>query len=456
MTYEIPAIPVPKKTHGKPIATYALIIINVAIYLISSFNNFFVQISDEWVNTFSYVPILIYVPTQWYRIITSMFLHGDLFHIFFNMLFLYWFGKELELLLGSKKFLILYFASGISATIFHTAFIPITGSISLIIPAIGASGAISGLLGAYMLTYPGRRLSICWFFVFIPLCFTTTAAVFLLFWFAMQVIYGYLRFGGVAFFAHVGGFIAGLALIYLLKRSRKAPSEYFIPIPLPFEFHEPQGLGSTAKFLLSLLLLAIIGGGIYSAIAAPNASSMYIVNISACSNGTCESDEGAYTPVNDETVTPSKELPRIAFNRIVWSGIIRASSPSYCNGNPIEINRRVNIKISGYTVATILEGSATYDSNCVLVEFVGRIATQVVKVHPILGVVVGVSKDPIILDNVVFTSQDVAKDIGEVVIRPLALLASLLTAASMAVVVFKDRELVEDEYFFMPMPGPYI
>ncbi|MEM4513185.1 MAG: rhomboid family intramembrane serine protease [Ignisphaera sp.] len=442
-----------------PIATYVIIAANAIIYLLSSYQNTFTQVTSDWVDTFSYVPVLMYNPLQWYRIITSMFIHGDIFHIFFNMMFLFWFGRELELMLGVKKYLILYFISGLSATIFHTAFAPITGSISLIVPALGASGAISGLLGAFLLTYPKRRLSLCLFYFFIPLCFTTTAALFLLFWFATQVIYGYLRFGGIAFFAHVGGFVAGLSMIYMLKRKRlyETPPWQLI-IPAPFEWSKPTGLGTSTKLILSLLLIAVLGGAIYSILIATNASSIYIVNVKACSAELCDIDEGVYTPINDETITPSRNLSRIAFNRIVWSNVIKAPSSTYCNNDLIEISWRgiARMPNTNIKIPTTIQGIGKYDDRCILIEFSGSIDTYVVNIYNILGTSVAELGDRVKIDQIELKSHDAAGDAGRIIVRPMALISSALTLSSIFVVTFKDRDIVEEEFFYIPRYTPWI
>ncbi|MEM3980598.1 MAG: rhomboid family intramembrane serine protease [Ignisphaera sp.] len=444
-----------------PIATYAIIIVNVIIYLLSSYQSTFVQITEDWVDIFSYVPVLMHNPLQWYRIVTSMFMHGDIFHIFFNMMFLYWFGRELELMLGIKKYLALYFISGLSATIFHTAFAPITGSISLVVPALGASGAISGILGAFLLTYPRRRLSLCLFYFFIPLCFTTTVALFLLFWFATQVIYGYLRFGGIAFFAHVGGFVAGLSLIYVLKRRRlyeTPPWQLIIPAP-PFEWHKPIGLGITSKLILSVLLMAVLGGAIYSMVVAPHASSIYIVNIRACSAELCDVDEGVYTPINDETITPAKNLSRIAFNRIVWSNIIKAPSTTYCNNDFIEISWRgvARMPNTNIKIPTTIQGIGKYDDRCILIEFNGSIDTYVVNIYNILGTSIAKLGDKLIrIDQIEFKSRDIAEDAGKIIVRPMALISSAITISSIFVVALKDKDIVEEEFLYIPRYTPWI
>lgn len=438
--------------HRKPvIATYILIAINTIIYLISSFQNMFASIANEWVDAYAYIPILMYNPTQWYRILTSMFIHGDIFHVFFNMLFLYWFGKELELVLGIKKILILYLVSGVSAVLFHTGFTPIIGSLNLVIPALGASGAISGLLGSYLLLYPRRRLSICWFFYFIPICFTTLAGVFLLFWFATQVIYGYLRFGGIAFFAHAGGFIAGMTLIYVLKK-RKQLLETFYGIITPYEFRRPEGLGSVLKVALSILLMAVLGGVLYSIVTAYQVANVYIVDVVACMASTCYKDQGVYTPIRNEYIAPTQDLARIAFNRLVWAGVF-TFIPGY-NGTIVVPPRNIVAPDYNRRIYVAISGIGEYDENGILIKFNGGIETQVIYID-MFGRA-RVSEERIRIDNVTLTSRDVAKDADKLIIRPFALLSLLLTLSSMLIVAFKDHEIVEEEITYLPPYIPWI
>jgi membrane associated rhomboid family serine protease len=149
-------------------------------------------------------------------VLTSMFLHGGWMHLIGNMLYLWIFGNNIEDAMGHVRFIVFYLLCGVAAGMTHAAMDP--GST---IPMIGASGAISGVLGAYLLLYP--RASVL---VLIPLGFFTRmmyipAAFVLGFWFLLQLISGGVSLGhsgaGVAWFAHVGGFVAGMALIGLFK-----------------------------------------------------------------------------------------------------------------------------------------------------------------------------------------------------------------------------------------------
>src|SRR6266581_186673 len=164
--------------------------------------------------------------------ITAMFLHGGWDHILGNMLFLAIFGKNVEDALGSLRYLVLYFAGGFVAMLTQTAMTLLFGTAGdARVPKLGASGAIAAVLGAYFVLYPGSRILtyiVPVFLVKIP------AWIFLGVWFLYQLIeanFGLFSAsangGGVAFFAHVGGFIFGLLVTWLLIRTRRiAPQGY--------------------------------------------------------------------------------------------------------------------------------------------------------------------------------------------------------------------------------------
>jgi len=159
---------------------------------------------------------------------TSMFMHGSIMHIAGNMLFLWIFGDNIEDRLGHLRYLIYYLLCGVLASLAHvfttTAFA--ADQSSMLIPSLGASGAISGVMGGYILLHPTRRVTVI-LFRFIT---DVPAYVAIGIWFAFQLIYGIFgsQQGGVAYAAHVGGFIAGLVLIKLfdIGRSRGAPAGY--------------------------------------------------------------------------------------------------------------------------------------------------------------------------------------------------------------------------------------
>jgi len=146
-------------------------------------------------------------------LISSMFLHGGFMHIIGNMLYLWIFGNNIEDVMGHGRFVVFYLVCGVIAALSHALFDPAST-----VPMIGASGAISGVLGAYLLLFPRTHV-----LVLIPLGFFTRlmyipAGFVLGFWFVLQVISGTAAAGGgVAWFAHIGGFLAGMALIGFFK-----------------------------------------------------------------------------------------------------------------------------------------------------------------------------------------------------------------------------------------------
>jgi membrane associated rhomboid family serine protease len=151
--------------------------------------------------------------------VTSMFLHGGWLHLIGNMWFLWIFGDNIEDILGHAKYLLFYLLCGIAAALVHVAF---NGDSR--VPTIGASGAIAGVMGAYMLKFPRSRVV-----TLVPIFFFLTtmeipAVYILIYWFIVQLIsgfgsigYSHLSQGGVAWFAHVGGFVAGMILIIAMR-----------------------------------------------------------------------------------------------------------------------------------------------------------------------------------------------------------------------------------------------
>jgi len=154
-------------------------------------------------------------------IVASMFLHGGVWHVAGNMLYLFIFGAAVEYRMGAPRYAAFYFASGIAAALATVWIAPESR-----IPVIGASGAIAGVLGAYFILYPrGRILTILPIFIFIQLV-EIPAVIFLLLWFAVQLYAGIVMgndgafMGGVAWWAHVGGFLVGIALGPMLAKGR--------------------------------------------------------------------------------------------------------------------------------------------------------------------------------------------------------------------------------------------
>ncbi|MGH7311997.1 MAG: rhomboid family intramembrane serine protease [Candidatus Rokuibacteriota bacterium] len=160
-------------------------------------------------------------------VFTSMFLHGGLFHIAGNMLYLWIFGNNVEDTLGHSRFLVFYLLCGLAAAAAQTLVNPHSA-----VPMIGASGAVSGVLGAYLLAFPHARvLTLITFGFFIRFSYIP-AVVVLGFWIVVQFLNGFITWsaatagrdpgGGVAWFAHMGGFGAGLVLLFVLRPRRPA------------------------------------------------------------------------------------------------------------------------------------------------------------------------------------------------------------------------------------------
>lgn len=151
-----------------------------------------------------------------FTMVTSMFLHGGILHLLGNMLYLWIFGDNVEAVTGHLKFPVFYLICGLVATLTHVFFQP-----QSTVPMIGASGAVSGILGAYFMKFPTARVHVLFFFTVIRV----PAVLVLGFWFMMQVLNGLgsMRFqetGGVAWFAHIGGFIAGAVLIFFFQKKK--------------------------------------------------------------------------------------------------------------------------------------------------------------------------------------------------------------------------------------------
>jgi membrane associated rhomboid family serine protease len=208
-------LPIRDKTRPTrtPYVTYSLIIINVLAFLH--------QISSDYVaviQRYAFYPILFLENEQQYRLVTSMFLHGDLLHLGGNMLFLYIFGDNVEGRLGRTKYLFAYISLGVAASVTHTVWVLYQEPQALTVPAIGASGAISGVLGAYAVLYPHSRIVTLLFLRFFIRIVEVPAYLYLGFWFVYQLILGSLSpGGGIAYWAHVGGFAVG-ALLGLMAR----------------------------------------------------------------------------------------------------------------------------------------------------------------------------------------------------------------------------------------------
>lgn len=209
---------IPLKDHNPrstpPVVTVVIILANVVAFYSEIRYGF-----DPVITRFGAVPSDILHGLRLETLFTSMFLHGGFMHIAGNMLYLWIFGDNIEHYLGHSRFLVFYLLCGLLATLGHI----LLGGASHV-PMVGASGAISGVLGAYLVKYPKAKvvvlIPIIWF-----LTVRTIPAFFVLgFWFLLQLLYGLgsldTQGGGVAFWAHVGGFVAGMALVFVFPTRR--------------------------------------------------------------------------------------------------------------------------------------------------------------------------------------------------------------------------------------------
>jgi membrane associated rhomboid family serine protease len=199
-------------SYSVPFVTVAIIVTNVLVFLYQ------VSLDSYTLNWFISRYAIIPDRLQYSDMVTSMFLHGGWMHLIGNMWFLWIYGDNVEDVLGHTKFLIFYLLCGIAAALLHAVLNPYSR-----VPTLGASGAIAGVMGAYLIKFPHSRILTL---VPIIIFFTTVeipAVLILLYWFVIQIFSGFgsigysnVSRGGVAWFAHVGGFVAGMILIFVL------------------------------------------------------------------------------------------------------------------------------------------------------------------------------------------------------------------------------------------------
>lgn len=153
--------------------------------------------------------------SPFFSILTSIFMHGSLMHLIGNMLFLWIFGNNIEDHLGKVRFIFFYLIAGIGASLIHVLF-----NFDSLVPVIGASGAVSGVMGAYLILYPHARIRTLVFILILITFVDIPAFIFLIIWFVFQFFYAGSG-SGIAWMAHVGGFIIGIILIKLMRNKRK-------------------------------------------------------------------------------------------------------------------------------------------------------------------------------------------------------------------------------------------
>ena len=210
-----------------PIVTVALIVLNALFFVyqisLEAGGADGARAGQAFIDEFGLVPCRLTgacrvgpeLPSPILTIFTSMFMHGGLFHIGGNMLYLWIFGNNVEDTLGHGRYLLFYLLSGVAAALAQTAVGP-----SSTVPMVGASGAVSGVLGAYLLLFPRAHVTTLIILGFFFRLVKIPAVVVLGFWIVLQVLNGLGSFGasgGVAFFAHIGGFLAGMGLLFLLR-----------------------------------------------------------------------------------------------------------------------------------------------------------------------------------------------------------------------------------------------
>lgn len=231
----------------KPYVNYALIIVNVIIFFF--FMGGGLVALRFGIVSLGVIPLYVLQGKRLWTLITSMFMHADFMHLFGNMIYLWVFGDNVEDDLGHIKYLTFYFVGGLIAAFTHIASViislPTLGPIGLITPSVGASGAISAVLGAYLLLYPRARIRTVVFYFFIQII-SIPAYYYLGFWFLYQLLMGIISLSGltsgIAFWAHIGGFMAGLLIVKALGVKAKPKKKVTVVVRKPVRpsyYYEP-------------------------------------------------------------------------------------------------------------------------------------------------------------------------------------------------------------------------
>jgi len=199
----IPLGDVSRRPRRFPIVTAAIIFVNALVFLLELMGG------DAFVEQWSVIPANIVAGQHWFTIVTAMFMHGGWLHIVGNMVFLWAFGPEIEDAMGRVRYLAFYLLSGLAASVAQIAAMP--GST---VPNLGASGAIAGVMGAFLITYPRDQIRTLVLFGWFTRITVIPAAFLIGLWFLMQLFSQLgatadVQTGGVAYVAHVGGFIFG-------------------------------------------------------------------------------------------------------------------------------------------------------------------------------------------------------------------------------------------------------
>jgi len=207
--------------NSTPAITLAIIAVNILCFFVEL--SYPVYLRDRFIAHYALIPDQ-FRPIS---LITSMFLHGGWLHLIGNMWFLWVFGSHIEDAMGSAKFLLFYLIAGIASALVQT-FVTFGSPV----PTIGASGAIAGVMGAFLILYPRVRIVTLVFIVVFITTIELPAAIMLIYWFALQILSGLgslasvTRAQGIAWFAHVGGFLAGILLVRAFASSRRGYRYY--------------------------------------------------------------------------------------------------------------------------------------------------------------------------------------------------------------------------------------
>ena len=204
---------------GRGLVNWALIIINVLVFV------FMITLDQEaqraFINQYGVIPAEILQGQDLYALLTSMFLHGGWLHLIGNMLYLWVFGDNIEAVIGHIGYLIFYLLGGLAASAAHIAL-----NAGSSVPSVGASGAVAAILGAYIVMFPESKVKALVLSGAYMRVTRVSALLFIGFWIVLQFFYGFASLGvetaqtgGVAYFAHIGGFLLGLIGGFVFRRS---------------------------------------------------------------------------------------------------------------------------------------------------------------------------------------------------------------------------------------------
>ncbi|MEM2926346.1 MAG: rhomboid family intramembrane serine protease [Candidatus Bathyarchaeia archaeon] len=201
-----------------PYVNYGLLLINIVVFFFFFLQG--VRSLETAIINLGAIPLEILYGRRLWTLFSSMFMHADITHLFGNMLYLWIFGDNVEDAFGHLRYLFFYLAGGLIASVAHILSlfieIPTLGTVGFMIPTVGASGAISAILGAYLILYPKARIRTIVFYIFIQIV-SVPAYYYLGFWFLYQLMMGVFSLtglpSGIAFWAHIGGFVAGVLAV---------------------------------------------------------------------------------------------------------------------------------------------------------------------------------------------------------------------------------------------------